>query len=156
MKTKLLILFLVASVAGNAAFVATTLVARHQRGMLPMDQLGLDPDQRAKLMVLREQFVAARSRAHGRMIDLRNALADEVAKPAPDRARLDQVAAEMAAIQAEMRPKFIAHLLDMHGLLRPEQRAALGQILRTGGGPGMPPGCPGAALYPMSAPSEGQ
>ena len=156
MKTKLLILLLVASVAGNVAFVVTTLVARHQHGMLPMDRLGLDSDQQAKLMVLREQFVAARSQAHGRMLELRNALADEIARPTPDRARLDEVVAEMAAIQADMRPKFIAHLLDMRGLLRPEQRVALGDLLRTGGGSGMPPGCPGAALYPMSAPSEGR
>jgi Spy/CpxP family protein refolding chaperone len=154
MKTKLLLLLLVASVAGNVAFVVTTALARRQHGTLPMDRLGLDANQRSKLMAEREHFVAERGRAHSRMIGLRSALADEIAKPTPDRARMLQLSEEMAAIQSEMRPKFIAHLLDMHGLLRPEQRAELGEILRAGGGPGMPAGCPGAALYPMSAPSE--
>jgi Spy/CpxP family protein refolding chaperone len=147
MKNKILVLLLAASIAGNVAFVVTTLVARHERATLPMDRLGLDSDQRSKLMVLREQFVAERGRAHGRMLELRRALADEVAKPAPDRARMDQILSDIAGIQAEMRPKFVAHLLDMHGVLRPEQRVGLGEILRAGG-PGMMPGCPGAALEP--------
>ena len=154
MKTKLLVLLLAASVAGNVAFVAMTLVARPARGALPMDRLGLDADQRAKAMVEREHFVAERRRAHGRILELRGVLAGEVAKPTPDRARMSRLAEEMAGIQSEMRPKFLAHLLDMHALLRPEQRAALGEILRTGEGLGIPPGCPGAALYPMSTPSE--
>jgi hypothetical protein len=154
MNSKLLVLLLVASVAGNAAFVLTTVITRRQQGLLPVDRLGLDPDQRSKLMVLREQFVGERSRARGRMLVLRRALADEVAKPAPDRARMDRIAADIAGIQAEMRPRFIAHLLEMHGALRPAQRAMLGEMFRTESGPLMMPGCPVEALEPVPAGAE--
>ncbi len=156
MRTKLLVLLLAASVAGNVAFIVATVVAHRQHGMPPMDRLGLDPDQRAKLMVERQHFAAERSRAHGRMLELRGVLAGELAKPTPDRERMTRLAEEMAAVQSEMRPKFIVHLLDMQALLRPDQRVVLSEILRTGEGPGLPPGCPGAALHPMSTPSEGR
>jgi Spy/CpxP family protein refolding chaperone len=157
MKTKLLVLLLAASVAGNVAFAVTTVVARRQRAALPMDRLGLDAAQRSQLMATREQFVGDRSRAHARMATLRDALAAEVTKATPDRARMTQITTDIAGIQAEMRPKLIGHLLDMHALLRPEQRGKLAEVLRHGGvgGAGMH-GCPGASLFPASAPSEGR
>jgi len=150
MKTKLLLLLLAASLAGNAAFVVTTLVARSQRGRLPMDRLGLDAEQRARILVLRRDFVAERERAHARMAVLRDALADEVRKATPDRERMTRTTAEMTAIQGRMRPKLVAHLLDMHGVLRPDQRTLFSSVLRQGG----TPGCPGAGLYPGAPPSE--
>jgi Spy/CpxP family protein refolding chaperone len=150
MRMKLLVLLLVASVAGNVAFAVTTVVARRQRAMLPMDRLGLDATQRSQLMATREQFVGERGRAHARMRTLRDALAAELTKPTPDRAHMTQLATEMAGIQAEMRPKLIAHLLDMHALLRPEQRGSLAEVLRGGGAAGADmPACPGAALAPL-------
>ena len=152
MKTKLLLLLLVASVAGNAAFVVTTVYARRQRIVLPMDRLGLGQDQRARLLMLRREFVSEREQAHARMAALRDSLADEVRKAAPDRGLMLRVTAEMTDIQARMRPKLVAHLLDMHGVLRPEQRALLADILRSGGHGAA--GCPGAAFYPAAPPSE--
>lgn len=153
MKTKLLLLLLAASFAGNVAFVATTLAARRQHAAMPMDRLGLDSDQRARLMVVRERFVGERGHAQARMRELRRELADEVTKPAPDRARMEQAAAAMANVQAGMRPKLIAHLLDMHGLLRSEQRAGLAELLRAEGSMAMP-GCPAGAL--MTAPADSE
>ena len=150
MKTKLLVLLLVASVAGNVAFAVTTVVARRQRAMLPMDRLGLDAAQRSRFTATREQFVQDRGRAHARMRTLRDEFAAETTKPTPDRARMTQLANEMAGIQGEMRPKLIAHLLDMHALLRPEQRGRLAEVLRGGGAAGSDtPACPGAALVPI-------
>ena len=46
--------------------------------------------------------------------------------------------------------RIAVNLLEMHGLLRPDQRAHLAQILRRGG-PGMA-ACPAAALEPISDP----
>jgi uncharacterized membrane protein len=146
MKAKLLLLLLVASLAGNVAFVTTTLLAHARQGQLPMDRLGVDAGQRARLLTLRRDFVSERERAHARMAVLRDALADEVRKPAPDRQRMLQATAEMTEIQSRMRPRLVAHLLDRHGVLRPEQRALLADMLSKGGAPA----CPGAALYPAS------
>jgi len=144
MKTKLLLLLLAASLCGNVAFVAATLHARLRQGQLPMDLLGVDADQRSKLMALRRQFVAERVQAQAKMAALRDALAEEVRKPSPDRPRMLQVMAEMTAIQARMRPKLVAHLLSMHSVLRPAQRERLADLLRQAGGHI----CPGAALGP--------
>jgi Spy/CpxP family protein refolding chaperone len=146
MKTKLLILLLAGSLAGNVAFVVTTAAAGREVAMLPMERLGLEADQRAKLMEVREHFVAERARAHERMRELRGRLADEIAKASPDRAQMAKLTDEMAAVQSEMRPEFIAHLLDMHALLRPEQRVALGNMLRASDMPEA--SCVGAALGP--------
>jgi Spy/CpxP family protein refolding chaperone len=154
MKTKVLVLLLVASVAGNVAFAATTFIAGRQRAALPMDRLGLDDAQRTKLLATREQFARERGRARARMATLRDDFAAEVAKPTPDRARMLQITSEMTSIQAEMRPKLLAHLLDMHQILRPAQRVQLAGMLKSGTGSAAMPGCPGAALAPQATPGE--
>ena len=52
----------------------------------------------------------------------------------------------MAQVQNGMRPKLIDHLLALHALLTPEQRATFANLMRTAGGMGAV--CPGAMLYP--------
>ena len=153
MKVKLLLLLLVASLAGNAAFAVTAYLAR-QRQPEPVAQanerLGLDPNQRARLAPLQERFAVERgqARAHvGRLTDL---YAEQFARAEPDRARVEQVAAEMATIQTGMRISFMRFLLDLHALLRPDQRVVLSDIIRNKGAPegASAPCCPGAALCP--------
>jgi Spy/CpxP family protein refolding chaperone len=153
MKTRLLVLLLAASVAGNATFLATA-AREDDRGSLPMDRLGLDAAQRESMKPLRSQFITGRNEAHKRIRDLRGALADEIAKQTPDRARIAGIAARMAVVQEEMRPKFIQHLLDMRAVLRPSQRAALGDLLRAGGEPAMMSACTGDTLAPAPGGSE--
>jgi len=142
MKTKLMVLGLVASVAANAAFGVSVLMAASRPPTLPMERLGLDAAQRSRLTAEGRQFTAERTRAHARMMGLRDALAAELAGDHPDQKRMLEITAEMASIQAEMRPKLVTHLVMLHSLLRPDQRGALGAMLRGSSAPG----CPGAVL----------
>jgi Spy/CpxP family protein refolding chaperone len=150
MKTKLLLLLLTASVGANIAFLVTTMVTRRDQPAPTMERLGLDAGQRGRLQMARETFVAERARVHARIGELRRSLAVEISGPRPDSSRTTRLVAQIAEIQAEMRPRFVAYLLEMHGLLRPDQRAHLAEILRRGG-PGMA-ACPAAALEPISDP----
>jgi hypothetical protein len=142
MKTKLLVLGLVASVAANAAFGVAVLVTSYRSATLPMERLGLDAAQRSKLSAEGRQFTTERTRAHARMTKLRDALAAELAGDHPDQKQMLEISEEMAGIQAEMRPKLVTHLVMLHSLLRPDQRGALSAMLRGGSAPG----CPGAVL----------
>jgi Spy/CpxP family protein refolding chaperone len=80
------------------------------------------------------------------MSELRGVLADEFARQNPDRQRLVATAVEMAEVQTAMRPKLIEHLLALHSLLTPAQRATFNNLVRAGSGGGAM--CPGAMLCP--------
>jgi Spy/CpxP family protein refolding chaperone len=143
-KTVLAVL-LVASLAGNAAFLITAFSSRPVRPAGAIDQLTLTADQTAKFADAKRAFQDERARAHQKMDDLRGVLADELAKDTPDRQRLLTTAVAMAQVQTGMRPKLLDHLLALHALLTPAQRATLAETMRAGGGSGA--GCPGAMLY---------
>ena len=151
MKVKLLLLLLVGSVAGNVAFAVTTYLARHSPPATQAnDRLGLDQNQRAKLAPLQERFAVERAQSRSRVSELTELYAAQFARAEPDLARVEQFAAEMATIQTGMRMKFMRFLLDMHALLRPDQRVVLSDIIRNKGAPdgAFAPCCPGAALCP--------
>lgn len=152
MRFKVLLLILVASVAGNIAFAVTSVTARPVRSPTPVDRLGLTESQRADLARLQERFAGERARARARVQELTGQYADQFAQASPDRARVQELAGEMATIQTEMRLKFMGFLLDLHALLQAEQRSLLSDIIRNGEGPGTTaPCCPGAALCPSPA-----
>jgi len=152
MNTKILLgILLVASLAGNAAFLLTTALARHDAPMAMLCQLGLTPDQDARLAESRQAFQHERMQAQERIARLRSTFAGEFAKAAPDRQRLQAASDEMARVQGEMRPKMIAHLLTLHALLTPDQRAVFAKAMHAGMGTNA--ACPGAMLYPT--PQEG-
>jgi len=139
-------IFLAASLAGNASFLLTSLLKRSAQHAGAVDQLSLTADQASRFEGAKRTFQDERARAHGKMSDLRGVLADEFSKETPDRQRLLDAAAEMAQVQASMRPRVIDHLLALHALITPGQRAALAKIMRAGGGSGE--ACPGGMLYP--------
>ena len=142
----ILAVLLVASLAGNASFLIATFTKGAPQRAGTIDQLALTADQAAKFESSKQAFQDERARAHLKMAELRNALADEFAKESPDRQRLVTTAVEMAQVQTGMRPKLIDHLLVLHALLTPEQRATFASLMRSGGGAGA--ACPGAMLYP--------
>ena len=152
MRFKVLLLLLVASVAGNIAFAVTSMTARPVRLPTPIDRLGLDESQRADLARLQERFAVERTGARARVRELTGKYADQFAQASPNRARVQELAVEMATIQTDMRLKFMGFLLDLHALLRPEQQSVLSDIIEGGEGPGTTaPCCPGAALCPSPA-----
>lgn len=148
----ILAILLVASLAGNAAFLVTAFLRRPVHPAAALDQLSLTDNQKAKFETTKIAFQAERSRSHGRMAELRGALADEFMKETPDRQKLVSTSGEMAAVQTNMRPKVIDHLLALHAVLTPAQRTTLAKFIRAGEGTGA--ACPGAALY--STPDQGR
>lgn len=146
----ILAILLTASLAGNAAFLVTAFFRRSTQHIGAIDQLSLTEDQKSKFETKKQLFQDERTVAHKKMAVLRGVLADEFLKDTPDRQRLVSAAVEMAQVQTNMRPKLIDHLLALHALVTPAQRATLASIMRTGGGNGAT--CPGAMLF--STPNE--
>jgi len=144
----ILAVLLVASLAGNASFLVAAFSKRPAQHVKGIDQLALTADQTARFEGSKRAFQDERAKAHERLAELRGMLADEFAKEAPDRQRLATTAVEMAQVQAGMRPKLIDHLLALHALLTPAQRATFADLMRTGGGSGAV--CPGAMFYPTA------
>jgi Spy/CpxP family protein refolding chaperone len=144
--TTILAVLLAASLAGNASFLIATVTRQGPRRPGNINRLGLTANQAARFESAKRTFQGERKRAHRRMAELRYALAEEFAKERPDRQRMVTTAIEMARVQTEMRPKLIDHLLALHTLLIPEQRATFADLMRAGGG--MRAACPGAMLYP--------
>ena len=142
----ILVILLAASLAGNAAFLITTFFRRPAQHSGAIEKLALTADQTAKFKGTKRAFRDEQTRAHQRMAELRGVLTGELGKAIPDRARLLNAALEMAQVQAEMRPKLIDHLLALHALLTPTQRAALSEIMRSSGGENGA-ACPGAVFY---------
>lgn len=148
----ILAILLAASLAGNASFLIATFTKRAPRRTGIIAEVALTADQTAGFESSKLAFQKERALAHRRMGELRGALANEFAKDSPDRQRLQTTALEMAQVQTAMRPKLIDHLMVLHALLTPEQRAAFARLMRESGGMGAL--CPGAILYPT--PDEGR
>jgi Spy/CpxP family protein refolding chaperone len=144
----ILAVLLLASLAGNASFLITTFSRRPARQAGAIDQLALTADQASKFEGSKRAFQDQRRMAHQKMAELRRLLADEFAKETPDRQRMVTTAVEMAQVQTGMRPKLIDHLLALHALITPAQRASFADLMRTGGGSGSV--CPGSMLYPAT------
>jgi Spy/CpxP family protein refolding chaperone len=145
----LLVILLAASLAGNAAFLMTAFARRSAPPAAALEQLSLTDGQKAKFEGIKRAFQEERAVSHRSMAELRARLADEYGTETPDRQRLLSTSLEMAALQTSMRPKVVDHLLALHGLLTPGQRATLAGMMRAGSGIGA--ACPGAMLY---SPSE--
>ena len=142
-KTTLAIL-LTASLAGNTAFLISTFIKSPRGTRAAMDQLTLTEEQKGRFAEAGRVFQAERTRAHKRMGELRDVLAEELAKEAPDRNKMLGAATDMAKVQTEMRPMLVDHLLVLHSILTPAQRATLAAVMRNEGAAG---GCPGASLF---------
>jgi hypothetical protein len=142
----LLAVLLVASLAGNAAFLITTFSKRPSPHAGLVSQLALTADQTVKFAASKSTFENQRGQTLQRLASLRSVLADEFAKDAPNRQKLLTTAAGMVEVQTAMRPKLIEHLLSLHPLLTPMQRVKFADLMRTGGGSLAV--CPGAMLYP--------
>jgi len=144
----ILSVLLMASLAGNASFLITAFSKRAPQRSAALEQLKLTADQASQFEGSKRAFQDERRQTQQRMAELRNVLADEFATQTPDRQRLVATTVEMAQVQADMRPKLVDHLLALHALLTPDQRADFARLLRTAdGGAAM---CPGAMLYPSS------
>lgn len=85
-------------------------------------ELKLTDEQVAQWTPLREQFHAKLARLRPALQAKRAELVQLVAAPEADRARIDAVAAEIQALQAELQKECIQHLLDEKKILTTEQQ----------------------------------
>ncbi len=130
-KKNLLIAVLVASLSGNAAFVITAVARSHEQPRGDADRLTLTTQQKKRFSEANEVFLAGRAAAHRELSELRGELAAELLEETPNRERLLKVALKMSELQTARRPKLIEHLLLLHAMLSPSQRAAMADEIRS-------------------------
>jgi len=93
-------------------------------------ELKLTDEQAAQWTPLREKFQANLARLRPALQAKRAELVQLVAAPEPDRARIDAVAAEIQALQAELQKECIQHLLHEKKILTPEQQRKFLETIR--------------------------
>lgn len=146
MKRKLLALGLIVLTLANVAGLLTMGVRRCRDwcqmaeygsmdgGREPQDglrrELGLSEEQAARFTVLREAFQTNLARIRPTLQGKREELAQLLAAPDPDRARIEAVVAEINSLQAELQKQVIQHLLDEKKVLTPAQQQKFLTIIR--------------------------
>ena len=81
------------------------------------DELRLAPDVRQRFLDAQRQMAARTFAGRREVSQLRDELRREIAAPAPDRARLDALVAELAGRQAELDRGFVDGVLATRALL---------------------------------------
>jgi Spy/CpxP family protein refolding chaperone len=129
------------SLSANAAVAAVVLGGRlpgHGPTGAPLlfAKVSLDPDQRARIMALREKLLADREAQAARLAELRGKLADLLAADPTDPTAVDAALGDIEAGQAGFQRRVVAHVLAVREVLRPEQRPAfqalVAEHMRTG------------------------
>ncbi len=133
----LLGLSLSANVAVAAIAVKNGYHPRGAPGEPPIfSRVSLDPDQRARIVALREKLLEDREEGATRLEALRVKLADLLARDPLDRLAMDRTLVEIEARQAGFQRRVVNHVLAVRDLLRPEQRPAffalVAELMRTG------------------------
>jgi Spy/CpxP family protein refolding chaperone len=85
-------------------------------------ELGLSDEQAAQWKPLREKFQTSLARLRPALQSKRAELVQLVGAPEPDRERIEAVAREIQALQAELQKECIQHLLHEKKILTPEQQ----------------------------------
>jgi Spy/CpxP family protein refolding chaperone len=99
-------------------------------GHMPLlSEVQLDPDQRAKILSLREGFLSFRENRNAQTAQLRVRLADLLKTDTPDRAAIDAVLAQINQSQAALQSRAVEHVLGVRALLRPDQRPAFEKLM---------------------------
>ena len=118
-------------------------------------QVKLDPEQRARISELRAQLFSTRETQVRRLALLRKQLGAAMMRQPDDRAAVDGVLREIAAVQAGYQEAVVAHVLAVRNVLRPDQRPAFEKMLadRIGGGAVLGPAAGGVPLDCASCPA---
>lgn len=86
-------------------------------------RLGLTPEQRELFFERQRRFFESTQADRRAMEEARRELRREVARPTPDRARLDALLQQAAERNAALERAFVEHVLATRELLTPEQQA---------------------------------
>ena len=135
MKCKFLILALVGSLAVNVGFLAV--YGKKYLSTLPTNAaacplnanldhlytfLGLNAEQLQRIESIAHDFHMRIGEISSQIITQRNSLLREFEKDATDRAAIDAIHRDIAALQSEMQELVVAHIIEMKGIMTPEQR----------------------------------
>ena len=85
--------------------------------------LGLDEEQLRRIETMAHGFHMRIEEISGRIIEKRDCLLHELEKDATDRAAIDAIHRDIAALQSEMQELVVAHIIEMKGIMTPEQRS---------------------------------
>lgn len=131
-------ILLVASFALNIGFIATA-VQRHWLGgeadssaVSLEQQLGLSAEQQAAWAALEGPFLKDLGKSGADIHRQRQLLLDEIFAAHPDETRLDDIQAQIAALQDEQQKRVIRQLLAEKGVLDADQQALLKDLLMQG------------------------
>jgi Spy/CpxP family protein refolding chaperone len=94
------------------------------------EEVQLSPDQRAKMIEGRNEFIAAIDRIGSSILGLQVRMIDAVAADPEDRRTIDATVGEIRIQQQEMQRTVIEHLLQDKQLLTPDQRKEFFSILK--------------------------
>jgi len=121
---------LVLSLAVNVTVGVAALRPRSEPPHMPLlTEVRLDPDQRARILSLREGFFAFRETNGAQTAQLRVQLADLLKTDTPDPRAVDGVLARINGSQAALQSRVVEHVLGVRGVLRPDQRPAFEKLM---------------------------
>jgi len=95
-----------------------------------LDAIDLDDGQRDRLSKLRREMRPKRAAYWKRARAIKAELANAVADPNADRARVDRLVERYGENQESMQREVAAHLMNVNDLLRPDQRDHYRALLR--------------------------
>lgn len=93
------------------------------------EELSLTSRQRESFEERRQRFLEHRQECHGRMLEMRRALVDELFAQPPDERRIAAITREMSERQAALQTSLVEHILAEKALLRDDQLPAFRRIL---------------------------
>ena len=109
-------------------------------------ELGLTPDQSKKFDDLRDKFISTPQAIQEEILRLKQAMMAEIFAERPDEAKVEALAAEIGAKEAQKIRLLYAHFRDLAAVCTPEQKrkfqSIMSDLMRMFGPPGPPP--PGA------------
>ena len=145
MKGKLLTLVLILSLAVNTSAVAT--IGYHywrnvcltpsapcpinQEERHPYQDLGLSPEQLAKMTALAQSFHGRLSELEAAVAARRDLLIEYLGEAEIDRARTETIRKEIAGYQDEVQKAVISHIADTKKIMTPDQQKRFIELLRT-------------------------
>jgi Spy/CpxP family protein refolding chaperone len=90
-----------------------------------LDDLGATPEQRTRILAIKDRLVARGKALHQGQSGLRQEIVAQWDSPTPDTARIDAIIDERADAMKGFAHDVAGALAEVHGVLTPEQRAKL-------------------------------
>lgn len=145
MRGKLLIVVLTLSLAVNASAIGTigyhywrntcitpsTPCPLNQKDHHPYQDLGLSPEQLAKMASLSDSFHRRLNELESAVAAKRNLMIDLLGKDVIDLPRTEVIRKEIAAFQDDVQKEVITHIAESKKIMTPEQQKHFIELLRT-------------------------